>query len=175
MTQRASCGDNASIHTRSVAYRVSFRADRFLANSESPWCEADAGTHFRFGTISWRPDLTPLTDGAGSPWAENQCDFSPDGSTAHRCPVNFSFKAAYRKDYEWGRFFREQWRASEADGWQDGGSCYLTSSCSATNVGVAWLPYYQTFEGSHDYTGYQIRLSVRASLLPLTPFACPLP
>ena len=87
----------------------------------------DAGTHFRFGTISWRPDLTPLTDGAGSPWAEGQCDFSPDGSSTHRCPVNFSFKAAYRKDYDWGRFFREQWRASDADQWQDGGcTCHLS-------------------------------------------------
>jgi len=85
--------------------------------------------------------------------------------------VNFSFKAAYRKDYEWGRFFREQWRASDADQWQDGGSCYLDSSCSATNVGVDPNPVYQTFEGTQDYTGYQIRLSVRGSCLPLTSLA----
>ena len=87
----------------------------------------DAGTHFRFGTISWRPDLTPLVDGAGSPWAEGQCDFSPDGSSTHRCPVNFSFKAAYRRDYEWGRFFREQWRFRVDTYWIDGGcTCHLS-------------------------------------------------
>ena len=87
----------------------------------------------------------------------------------HTCPVQFSFKAAYRKDYEWGRFFREQWNDGDGD-WKDGGSCFLESSCSATNSNVPPNPVYQTFDNTGtDYTGYQLRLAVRAQPLGTQP------
>eukprot|EP00899_Mesostigma_viride_P024754 jgi/Mesvir1/5463/Mv15517-RA.1 len=50
-----------------------------------------AGSHFRYGTISWVPI---------------------DASTR---TVEFTLRAAFRRDYDWGRNFQEQWSTSDGE------------------------------------------------------------
>lgn len=54
-----------------------------------------AASHFRYGAISWSP-------GALTRSGEYQ--------------AVFELKLAYRKDYYWGAYFKEQWRKSPAAG-----------------------------------------------------------
>ena len=159
-----------------------------------------AGTHFRYGTISWRPNLQLQTEGAAPQhyWAAGLCDFEARSPPLKQCPVTFTFKAAYRRNYDWGRFFREQWRSGTAGEWQDAGSCYCTGgSCpggdSCQQGSPDWKKYgaeaYQNFDITQDlgtqtadlinyleakpkhqeYVGYQIRLAVSRSRLPPPP------
>eukprot|EP00898_Chlorokybus_atmophyticus_P000927 jgi/Chlat1/1835/Chrsp14S00120 len=48
-----------------------------------------SASHFRYGTISWIPVAGPRSDGSFT--------------------VEFTFRAAFRRNYEWGKWFREQW------------------------------------------------------------------
>jgi len=90
-------------------------------------------SHFRYGTISWRPGYPTLNK------------------------VEIFFEAAYRRDFEWGKFFREQWAVGPTDNpdWVDGGSCYTSQSCTYLETAPA-VPesYYQFFSDvTTDYTG----------------------
>ncbi|KAK3287761.1 hypothetical protein CYMTET_4743 [Cymbomonas tetramitiformis] len=106
------------------------------------------GSHFRYGTISWRPVN----------YQENI--------------VEFSFEVAYRRNFEWGKFFREQWAAGPTDNpqWVDGGSCFTQSSCLYRDT-EPQPPhdYYQFFDDpATDYTfnglgGWYIKLAVGRS------------
>eukprot|EP00898_Chlorokybus_atmophyticus_P000296 jgi/Chlat1/1267/Chrsp115S01666 len=58
-----------------------------------------AGSHFRYGTISWTP--------VGG--------VNPDQSF----DVEFTFRAAFRRNYEWGKWFREQWQITNSATYPD--------------------------------------------------------
>eukprot|EP00959_Pyramimonas_sp_CCMP1952_P440555 9223742-Pyramimonas_sp.AAC.1 len=81
-----------------------------------------------------------------------------------RRTVAFQFTAAYRRDYEWGKFFREQWRTDlPGSAWRDGGSCFTPDSCYLQGTGDP--ADVQTFDylgaGTEDrYFGFQIKLAV---------------
>eukprot|EP00854_Cymbomonas_tetramitiformis_P001562 gene1562-2195_t len=90
--------------------------------------------------------------------------------------VEFFFEVAYRRDFDWGRYFREQWAVGPTDSpvWTDGGSCYTDESCTVIEGSVQAVPelYYQTFPETDNkelYTGpggtggYYIRLAVGRS------------
>ena len=78
------------------------------------------GTHFRYGTISWSPrtcftDRSPTGRDTGSPSGETNCvPYSLDNDNGG-IYVEFLVKLAFRRDYDWGRYFGEQWSA-ETDG-----------------------------------------------------------
>ena len=90
---------------------------------------------------------------------------------ALRNTVSFEFKAAYRRDYEWGKFFREQWRTMIVGSeWLDGGSCFTEASCSRLNTGDPnSLMRFEYFgPGTEDrYFGWQIKLAVGRSYFQL--------
>jgi hypothetical protein len=89
-----------------------------------------------------------------------------------RHTVAFEFKAAYRRDYEWGKFFREQWRPPSFAGgtqvWTDGGSCYTTESCAL--LGIENPSDYMLFPFIVPgfYVGWEIKLAVGRSYFELT-------
>eukprot|EP00898_Chlorokybus_atmophyticus_P003940 jgi/Chlat1/4547/Chrsp29S04595 len=58
-----------------------------------------AASHFRYGTISWIPLQGPNADGSFS--------------------VQFTFRAAFRRNYEWGKWFREQWQITSSSTYPD--------------------------------------------------------
>ena len=70
-----------------------------------------AGTHFRYGTISWIPrrcDAAINTDPRLNPDQESSADnCSP--IAAGGVFVEFTVKLAFRRDYTWGEFFGERW------------------------------------------------------------------
>jgi hypothetical protein len=143
------------------------------------------GTHFRYGTISWRPDMQLLTDTNENYWKAGLCSY--ESRAGMQCPVEFTFKAAYRRNYDWGRFFREQWKAPDGE-WEDAGSCYEDNSCQQGSEDLQRFgpDAYQNFDiiddfpkddatqspdqrlitylggkiKYQDYIGYQIRLAV---------------
>jgi len=126
-----------------------------------------SGSHFRYGTISWRP--IDATDAAAAGIVSSGTDFANAFETYSaaskellRHTVAFEFKAAYRRDYEWGKFFREQWRPDSGDvAWQDGGSCYTQESCSLVDSGSKLYQRFPLQIG--DYKTYQIKLAVGRS------------
>jgi hypothetical protein len=130
-----------------------------------------------------------LTEDTGENyWKAGLCGFETRDPPGKRCPVEFTFKAAYRRNYDWGRFFREQWKT--ADGvWEDAGSCYEADSCQQNSEDLQRFgpDAYQNFDVIEDlpagdtgpdarlinylgaqnthsqYIGYQIRLAVSSS------------
>eukprot|EP00959_Pyramimonas_sp_CCMP1952_P271037 5666558-Pyramimonas_sp.AAC.1 len=88
-----------------------------------------------------------------------------------RRTVAFQFTGAYRRDYEWGKFFREQWRSNlPGSAWRDGGSCFTEDSCSLLGTGnPASVQFFEYFgAGSEDrYFGWQIKLAVGRSYFKL--------
>jgi len=122
-----------------------------------------SGSHFRYGTMSWRPiDATDTQVG--------QAILADPELVRHT--VAFEFKAAYRRDYEWGKFFREQYRPPAVGGgdqvWKDGGSCYTEDSCSV--LGISNPSDYMLFPffGSQlFYVGWEIKLAVGRSYFEL--------
>uniref|UniRef100_A0A7S0WPQ0 Uncharacterized protein n=1 Tax=Pyramimonas obovata TaxID=1411642 RepID=A0A7S0WPQ0_9CHLO len=113
------------------------------------------GSHFRYGTMSWRP-ITSADTASGVTDAD-----------AIRRTVAFDFKAAYRRDYEWGKFFREQYQSSlPGAAWIDGGSCFTEASCSRVNSGdetkIFLFP-----ETGVDYSNWKVKLAVGRSYFTL--------
>lgn len=128
-----------------------------------------------------------LTDTGENYWKAGLCSYQPLTPSDRRCPVEFTFKAAYRRNYDWGRFFREQWKAADGE-WEDAGSCFEASSCQqnsedlqrygadayqnfdiiedlplndATGTQDGQLINYLEAKAKHqEYIGYQIRLAV---------------
>lgn len=58
--------------------------------------EADA-THFRYGSISWYPGIK--------------------ARTLNQFEAVFELQMVYRKDYNWGAYFKTQWRESPKFEW----------------------------------------------------------
>eukprot|EP00898_Chlorokybus_atmophyticus_P003902 jgi/Chlat1/4512/Chrsp29S04581 len=89
-----------------------------------------AGSHFRYGTISWEPE--PV---AGKPYQ-----------------VSFTINLAFRRDYDWGRYFGEKWSSN-------GGTSFNTLVGGVANT---WFHFDQT--AGVDYTSGQWMLRFPAGM-----------
>mmetsp|Transcript_58508 Transcript_58508/g.186434 ORF Transcript_58508/g.186434 Transcript_58508/m.186434 type:complete len:219 (+) Transcript_58508:253-909(+) len=60
-----------------------------------------SGSHFRYGTISWVP--------CSNSQASSQCPRISGGIDVSGRSAEFEFQAAFRRNYNWGQYFGEEW------------------------------------------------------------------
>lgn len=124
-----------------------------------------AGTHFRYGVISWwvgQDSLAGVRDNSGRPVYQ----------------AVFEVKGAWRRDYSWGALFNEQWRASSTDNWRQAAVANGDFDCSSVTDHNPTTSGIQCFEegssliaSAEQYSSYQIRFPTGVGFegLPLPP------
>eukprot|EP00899_Mesostigma_viride_P026947 jgi/Mesvir1/7437/Mv19218-RA.1 len=94
-----------------------------------------SATHFRYGTISWEPEPADSPDYLGTN------------------TVRFTFQAAFRRDYDWGRYFDEMWSPNGGLTWftADDASATTTTPHQIAPVNSNGRPWQNFNDENVDY------------------------
>ena len=91
-----------------------------------------------------------------------------------KCAVEFTYEAAYRRDFKWASSFREQYWSIATDDWADFACNYTDAPCARTDDGANLfsLNNFQNvdyFQEAFNYLGQsRLKFAVRSSASPRT-------
>lgn len=108
-------------------------------------------SHFRYGSISWKPSVASLQTTDGKVPCTREGMHLAAGATLPTggcVEVQFEIRAAFRRDYWWGRFFNEKWAVSTSDNTVQPPASFQQPAVTTDNCNEALLQCFDRLPGA---------------------------